>query len=69
MLKITFRWAFKKDNNDTRESAAIYVADILTNEMAYISVFDPKVSDEQIYLDLNFLNSRDKNENKKLLRY
>jgi UDPglucose 6-dehydrogenase len=24
--KITF-WAFKKDTNDTRESAAIYVAD------------------------------------------
>ncbi len=67
--KITFLgWAFKKDTNDTRESAAIYVADILMDEMAYISVFDPKVSDEQIYSDLDFLNSRDQNENKKLLK-
>ena len=66
--KITFLgWAFKKDTNDTRESAAIYVADILMDEMANISVFDPKVSDEQIYSDLDFLNSRDQNENKKLL--
>ena len=31
--KITFLgWAFKKDTNDTRESAAIYVADALLNE-------------------------------------
>ncbi|HSM64020.1 MAG TPA: nucleotide sugar dehydrogenase, partial [Gillisia sp.] len=27
-------WAFKKDTNDTRESAAIYVADYLLNEQA-----------------------------------
>src|SRR5690606_23473641 len=33
--KIAFLgWAFKKDTNDTRESAAIYVADILLNEQA-----------------------------------
>lgn len=66
--KITFLgWAFKKDTNDTRESAAIYVADILMDEMAFISVFDPKVSTAQIYSDLDYLNSRDQNENKKLL--
>jgi len=33
-------WAFKKDTNDTRESAAIYVADHLLNEQANITVFD-----------------------------
>ena len=27
-------WAFKKDTNDTRESAAIYVADMLIEEQA-----------------------------------
>ena len=43
--KITFLgWAFKKDTNDTRESAAIYVADDLINEQAKIAVYDPKVS-------------------------
>ncbi|WP_317125218.1 UDP binding domain-containing protein, partial [Flavobacterium macacae] len=37
--KIAFLgWAFKKDTNDTRESAAIYVADDLINEQASLSV-------------------------------
>ena len=37
--KIAFLgWAFKKDTNDTRESAAIYVADDLLNEQAAIAV-------------------------------
>src|SRR5690606_6637600 len=50
--KITFLgWAFKKDTNDTRESAAIYVADALMNEHAEITVYDPKVRPEQIYAD------------------
>lgn len=38
--KIAFYgWAFKKDANDTRKSAAIYVADYLLNEEAEIVVF------------------------------
>jgi UDPglucose 6-dehydrogenase len=45
-------WAFKKDTNDTRESAAIYVADKLLDEGALISVFDPMVSEKQIHEDL-----------------
>src|SRR6476620_35033 len=46
--KIAFLgWAFKKDTNDTRESAAIYVADYLMNEKANIEVFDPKVKEKQ----------------------
>ena len=39
-----FGWAFKKDTNDTRESAAIYVANDLLNEHADIAVYDPKVA-------------------------
>ena len=41
-------WAFKKDTNDTRESAAIYVADMLIEEQATITrcmilrLLDPK---------------------------
>ncbi|MFV0553461.1 MAG: UDP-glucose 6-dehydrogenase [Mangrovibacterium sp.] len=48
-------WAFKKDTNDTRESAAIYVADTLLQDRAEIHVYDPKVSAEQIYADLEYL--------------
>jgi len=57
--KIAFLgWAFKKDTNDTRESAAIYVADELLNEQAYIQVYDPKVQRDQIYHDLEYLETR-----------
>lgn len=60
-------WAFKKDTNDTRESASIYVADHLLDEKAEINVYDPKVSEEQIYTDLEYLGTRDPQENKSLL--
>jgi len=64
--KITFLgWAFKKDTNDTRESAAIYVADDLLSEQAYIAVYDPKVEEEQVYADLNYLETRSEADNKK----
>ncbi|EMQ95974.1 UDP-glucose dehydrogenase [Xanthomarina gelatinilytica] len=67
--KIAFLgWAFKKDTNDTRESAAIKVADNLLSEQAEITVFDPKVVAERIYADLEYLNTRSIAENKKLLK-
>ncbi|GAP67748.1 nucleotide sugar dehydrogenase [Bacteroidales bacterium 6E] len=54
--KIAFLgWAFKKDTNDTRESAAIYVADELLHDRAEIHVYDPRVTAEQIYADLEYL--------------
>jgi len=57
--KIAFLgWAFKKDTNDTRESAAIYVADYLLNEQAEIVVYDPKVNKERIYADLEALGTQ-----------
>jgi len=57
--KIAFLgWAFKKDTNDTRESAAIYVADELLNEQASIQIYDPKVIEKQIYSDLDYLETR-----------
>lgn len=61
-------WAFKKDTNDTRESAAIYVADYLLNEQAEIVVYDPKVTEEQIFSDLNHLGSRSEEENLKMVK-
>ena len=48
-------WAFKKDTNDTRESAAIYVADQLLSEGAEIVAYDPKVTLERMHLDLQTL--------------
>src|SRR5690554_2813470 len=61
-------WAFKKDTNDTRESAAIYVADHLLEEEANITVYDPKVSAEQIYADLDYLGTRSPEENRRLVK-
>lgn len=61
-------WAFKKDTNDTRESAAIYVADHLLDEQATITVYDPKVTAEQIYADLDYLGTRLPEENRKLVQ-
>lgn len=45
-------FAFKKDTNDTRESAAIYVCRDLLDEQANLAIYDPKVSEDQIRLDL-----------------
>ena len=54
--KIAFLgWAFKKDTNDTRESAAIYVAQELMQDKAEIHVFDPKVTNERILEDLKIV--------------
>jgi UDPglucose 6-dehydrogenase len=64
--KIAFLgWAFKKDTNDTRESAAIYVADDLINEQADIALFDPKVAHTQVLSDLDYLVSRAQAKNEK----
>ena len=62
-------WAFKKDTNDTRESAAIYVADNLINEEALVSVYDPKVSKTQVLFDLDYLESRTTETNQKFVDY
>lgn len=61
-------WAFKKNTNDTRESAAIYVADELLSEKAQVSVFDPKVKLTQMLNDIIFLGTRTKEENELLLQ-
>lgn len=54
--RITFLgWAFKKDTNDTRESAAIYVAEHLIEDGAEIQIYDPKVSEEKIKADMSYL--------------
>ncbi|MGY8940359.1 MAG: UDP binding domain-containing protein, partial [Flavobacteriales bacterium] len=58
-------WAFKKDTNDSRESAAIYVADTLLDEGAEVHVFDPMVKIDRIHQDLtNLWEGRNESEQK-----
>lgn len=45
-------FAFKKDTNDTRESAAIQVCRDLLWERAHVAIYDPRVDRETIYADL-----------------
>ncbi len=61
-------WAFKKDTNDTRESASIYVTDYLLNEQAEVVVYDPKVKPEQIYADLEYIGTHSNDEIRKRVK-
>ncbi len=45
-------FAFKKDTNDTRESAAIHVCRDLLLERANLAIYDPRVDRETIHRDL-----------------
>ena len=49
-------WSFKKDTNDSRESAAIYVANNLLNNNIKIDIYDPKVAEHQINFDILNVN-------------
>ncbi|CAB4394177.1 unnamed protein product [Rhizophagus irregularis] len=48
-----FGFAFKKDTGDTRESAAITLCKDFIQENAKVRIYDPKVTTEQIFLDLS----------------
>ena len=52
-------FAFKKDTNDTRESAAIHVCRDLLEERARLVIYDPRVPDTQIRseLEMSFADS------------
>ncbi|MFK7769798.1 MAG: UDP-glucose 6-dehydrogenase [Mariniblastus sp.] len=52
-------FAFKKDTNDTRESAAIYICRDLIEERANITIYDPQVGIEKVRRDLRELMSND----------
>lgn len=45
-------YAYKKDTGDTRQSAAISIVTHLTRENAEVTIFDPKVKEEQVWLSL-----------------
>ena len=52
-----FGWSFKKDTNDSRESASIFVAIDLLNKGAKINVYDPQSSSEIIHNDIKEYSS------------
>ncbi len=64
-------FAFKKDTNDTRESAAIYVCRDLLLERARLHIYDPQVEPEKIKQELYYLMCGPENEvaqeNKRLI--
>ena len=47
-------WAFKANTNDSRESASIYVSQKLYNAGATLQIYDPMVSEESIFRDIDF---------------
>lgn len=47
-------WAFKANTNDSRESAAIYVAEKLFDEGATLKIYDPMVTKISILNDIQF---------------
>jgi UDPglucose 6-dehydrogenase len=61
-----YGWAFKKDTNDTRESAAIYVADELLKENSFIHIYDPKVPKETIINDLIYIQEQKSSSDQKI---
>ena len=50
-------WAFKANTNDSRESAAIYVAHYLLNAGANLQVYDPMVTEAQMRADLHAVDN------------
>jgi len=50
-----FGFAFKKNTGDTRDTPALCVARYLLEERASLSVYDPKVTSEQIHCDFDDL--------------
>ena len=57
-------FAFKPNTNDTRESPSINICKSLLEEGCFLSIYDPKVSAEQIDSDLlNYKNNWEKCEN------
>ena len=45
-------WSFKKDTNDSRESASIYICRDLLIKGAIIHIYDPMVSPKRIITDI-----------------
>ena len=56
-------WAFKKNTNDSRESASIEITYYLLSEGALINIYDPMVKKDSIFTDLQkLMESKRKNK-------
>lgn len=60
-------FAFKKDTGDTRESASIEICRRLIEERAKITIYDPQVDHEQIWMDLTYACKMDQTEVEKFV--
>mgnify|MGYP006127584099 CR=1 FL=1 len=58
-------WSFKKDTNDSRESASIYITDEILHNQIEVNVYDPMVSKTKIINDLKVI-SKDHNQIEKI---
>jgi len=55
-------FAFKKDTNDTRESAAIYICRDLLEERARLTIYDPQVKLDHVKRDIKYLMANESGE-------
>lgn len=61
-------WSYKKDTNDSRESASIYISEMLLAKGSSLNIYDPKVPAAKIKVDienrliLQDLNSKDRSQ-------
>lgn len=51
-------WAFKKNTNDSRESASIYISKMLLEKGVKLKVFDPLVEKSKVLSDLKSLKAK-----------
>ena len=59
-------WSFKKNTNDSRESASIYICRDLLIKGAIIHIYDPMVSSKRIISDIEYLLESDNFEEESL---
>ena len=59
-------WAFKANTNDSRESPAIYVAEKLHKAGTTLEIYDPMVTKESIFRDIDFYWEASETEDLKL---
>ena len=62
-------WAFKKNTNDTRESASIYVSGQFLKNNYKVHIYDPKVNQDQIITDLSSIGYKSDQLMKKIKFY
>lgn len=55
-------FAFKKDTGDTRESASIEICKRFIEEKAQVAIYDPKVEESQIWMDLTYACKMERTE-------